>query len=80
MEKEICNEEINLLISEFSDKSITLINDRIDSIENELCGYMWYGNEDDIDYKEEYELEYSHLLKERFELTEKKYKIINILK
>ena len=77
MEKEICNEEINLLISEFSDKSITLINDRIDSIENELCGYMWYGNEDDIDFKEEYELEYSHLLRERFKLNEFRLQIKN---
>ncbi len=70
MEKIIYKEEMNLLISELNKKQLNLIKDRLDSIDNELGSYMWYGNEDDIDFKEEYELEYSHLLKERFELNE----------
>ncbi len=77
MEKRIYNEKINLLISEFNKKQLKLIKDRLDSIDNELGGYMWYGNEDDIDFKEEYELEYSHLLKERFELNEFRLQIKN---
>lgn len=77
MEKGIYKEEMNLLINEFTNKQLNLIKDRLDSIDNELGSYMWYGNEDDIDFKEEYELEYSHLLKERYELNEIKLKIKN---
>ncbi len=77
MEKIIYKEEMNLLISELNKKQLNLIKDRLDSIDNELGSYMWYGNEDDIDFKEEYELEYSHLLKERFELNEFRLQIKN---
>jgi hypothetical protein len=77
MEKIIYKEEMNLLITEFNKKQLNLIKDRLDSIENELGSYMWYGNEDDIDFKEEYELEYSHLLKERVELNEFRLQIKN---
>lgn len=77
MEKGIYKEEMNLLINEFTNKQLNLIKDRLDSIDNELGSYMWYGNEDDIDFKEEYELEYSHLLKERNELNEFRLQIKN---
>lgn len=77
MEKIIYKEEMNLLINEFTNKQLNLIKDRLDSIDNELGSYMWYGNEDDIDFKEEYELEYSHLLRERFKLNEFRLQIKN---
>jgi hypothetical protein len=43
---------------------------RLEEVTDELCGYKWYGNEEDEDYKKEYSMEYSHLLKEKEELEE----------
>jgi hypothetical protein len=43
---------------------------RLEEVTDELCGYRWYGNEEDKDYKMEYSMEYSHLLKEKEELEE----------
>ena len=43
---------------------------RLVEVTDELCGYKWYGNEEDEDYKEEYSMDYSHLLKEKEELEE----------
>ena len=43
---------------------------RLEEVTDELCGYKWYGNEEDEDYKKEYSMDYSHLLKEKEELEE----------
>jgi hypothetical protein len=56
---------------------LQLLNDRLKEVRNELCGYKWYGNEDDIDFKDEYQYEYQHLLDEELELMEKIIKIKN---
>ena len=37
------------------------LKERKDELENELSQFMWWGNEDDSDYKEEYGREYEHL-------------------
>jgi hypothetical protein len=37
------------------------LEERKEELVNELSTYMWWGNEDDVDYKEEYSDEYSHL-------------------
>ena len=37
------------------------LKERKDELENELSQYKWWGNEDDVDYKEEYGIEYEHV-------------------
>jgi len=37
----------------------------------ELSNYMWWGNEDDVDYKEEYGLEYEHLQNELNDINQR---------
>lgn len=37
------------------------LQERKEELLNELSTYMWWGNEDDADYKEEYGMEYEHL-------------------
>jgi beta-mannanase len=45
-------------------RTLEQLKERKDELENELSQFMWWGNEDDADYKEEYGREYEHLQNE----------------
>ncbi len=49
----------------------------LEDIESELNGFMWYCNEDDIDFKEEYRFDYEHLVKRKCEIEQYLYEIKN---
>lgn len=42
-------------------RTLEQLKERKDELENELSQFKWWGNEDDVDYKEEYGMEYEHL-------------------
>ena len=54
---------------------LEILKQRFEEVVDELCGYKWFGNEDEENYKMEYSIEYSHLLKERDEIDEQIWKL-----
>jgi hypothetical protein len=42
-------------------RTLEQLHERKEELINELSTYKWWGNEDDVDYKEEYGEEYAHL-------------------
>ena len=58
-------------------RTLEQLKERKDELENELSQFMWWGNEDDADYKEEYGREYEHLQTELDGIREQIYQLKN---
>ena len=59
------NTEVKEIHKKEKERVIKLLKERLENVNDELLQHKWYGNEDDVDFKEEYESEYQHLIDER---------------
>jgi beta-mannanase len=56
-------------------RTLEQLEQRKEELLDELSTYMWWGNEDDVDFKEEYADEYSHLQTELYGVQTQIWKI-----
>lgn len=59
-------------------KTLEELKQRRNQLEDELSNYMWWGNEDDEDYKEEYGMEYEHLQNELYGIRKEIFKLFKL--
>jgi predicted nucleic acid-binding Zn-ribbon protein len=58
-------------------RTLEQLKERKNELEDELSQFMWWGNEDDEDYKEEYGREYEHLQTELDDIREQIWRYNN---